>query len=96
MIHPFVATIPTGLAWLPSEREVEHVLELPIGGRSTSRTGERPRSNAAASTFQTDAYVLDDHVIWGATARIIELLLERLEMGTPGALRLAAKPHPAP
>jgi hypothetical protein len=27
-------------------------------------------------SFQTDAYVLDGHVIWGATARILELLLE--------------------
>jgi hypothetical protein len=29
--------------------------------------------------FETDAYVVDDHLIWGATARILESLLERAE-----------------
>jgi hypothetical protein len=36
--------------------------------------------------FQTDAYVVGEHLIWGATARIIELLLERLD--TRGGLAL--------
>ena len=30
-------------------------------------------------TFETDAYVVGEHLIWGATARIIEHLLERLD-----------------
>ena len=64
--------------------------------RRSAPPGRKTSIERRGITFQTDAYVLDDHVIWGATARIIELLLERLEMGTPGALRLAAKPHPAP
>jgi hypothetical protein len=29
-------------------------------------------------TFHTDAYVVDEHVIWGATARILSDLFERL------------------
>jgi hypothetical protein len=29
-------------------------------------------------TFETDVYIVDEHLIWGATARIIEELLERL------------------
>ncbi len=40
-------------------------------------------------TFETDAYVVDEHVIWGATARILEHLLERLSAGPAGQLSLA-------
>ena len=29
-------------------------------------------------TFETDTYVVDDHLIWGATARILGDLLDRL------------------
>jgi hypothetical protein len=30
-------------------------------------------------SFETDVYIVDEHLIWGATARILENLLERLE-----------------
>jgi hypothetical protein len=29
--------------------------------------------------FRTDVYVVDDHLIWGATARILGDLLDRVE-----------------
>jgi hypothetical protein len=35
-------------------------------------------------SFDTDAYVVGEHLIWGATARIIEHLLERLHTGGAG------------
>ena len=40
-------------------------------------------------TFETDAYVVGEHLIWGATARILEHLLERLERRTTARRRLA-------
>jgi 8-oxo-dGTP pyrophosphatase MutT (NUDIX family) len=79
LIHPFVAAIPAGLAWRLSPREVDAVLELPVQQLRASRT--RTRMQRRGITFETDAYVLDEHLIWGATARILELLLERLEQG---------------
>ncbi len=82
VIHPYVATIPAGLAWRLSAREVEEVLELPLQAIADAAT--KTQLQRRGITFQTDAYVLDGHVIWGATARIIELLLERLEPGAPG------------
>jgi 8-oxo-dGTP pyrophosphatase MutT (NUDIX family) len=94
VIHPFVARIPAGLTWVPSEREVEQVLELPVSEVRAARgmtTIER-----RGISFQTDAYLLDGHVIWGATARIIEHLLERLDVSTKGTPRLStAGPDPA-
>ena len=42
-------------------------------------------------TFQTDAYIVDEHLIWGATARILDHLLERLSADGSG-LALAQDP----
>ena len=76
VIHPFVGMIPTGLAWRVSEREVDAVLELPLRALRASRT--RTKMERRGISFETDAYILDDHLIWGATARILEHLLERV------------------
>jgi len=76
VIHPFVATIPAGLAWRLSPREVDAVLELPLEALDAGRT--RTRMERRGFTFETDAFVVDEHLIWGATARILENLFERL------------------
>ncbi len=77
VIHPFVGLIPAGLAWRISEREVDAVLELPLRILLESRT--RTRITRRGIAFETDAYIVEDHVIWGATARILEHLLERAD-----------------
>jgi 8-oxo-dGTP pyrophosphatase MutT (NUDIX family) len=82
LIHPFVASIPAGLKWAPSESEVDAVLELRLQQVRDSR--ERVEMTRRGFTFETDAYIVGEHLIWGATARIIENLLERLEEGLPG------------
>lgn len=84
-IHPYVGEIPAGLAWSLSPREVDAVLELPLETVRASRT--RTQMERRGFTFETDAYIVGEHLIWGATARIIELLLERVAPG--GALALA-------
>ncbi len=77
VIHPFVGVIPTGLAWALSEREVDEVLELSLAALREGRT--RTRLERRGISFETDAYVVGEHLIWGATARILESLLERAE-----------------
>ena len=76
-IHPFVGAIPPGVAWQLSPREVDAVLELPLAEIRAGRTVTRLQRRGVS--FLTDAYVVDDHLIWGATARIIEHLLARLD-----------------
>jgi 8-oxo-dGTP pyrophosphatase MutT (NUDIX family) len=76
VIHPFVGTIPAGVSWRPSAREVDAVLELPLSAIRAGRT--RTPMERRGIKFETDAYVIDDHLIWGATARILEHLLEQL------------------
>jgi 8-oxo-dGTP pyrophosphatase MutT (NUDIX family) len=77
VIHPFVGLIAEGRAWRLSAREVDAVLELPLEALRAGRT--HTRIERRGITFETDAYVVDEHLIWGATARILEHLLEELD-----------------
>jgi len=86
LIHPFVGVIAAGQRWRLSAREVDAVLELPLGELAQSRT--RTRLERRGISFETDAYVLDGHLIWGATYRILADLLQRLQAGD-GGLTLA-------
>jgi 8-oxo-dGTP pyrophosphatase MutT (NUDIX family) len=89
-IHPFVAQIPAGIAWRLSAREVDAVLEPPL---SEVRAGaSKVPIERRGITFETDAYVVDEHVIWGATARILANLFEQLAPAAQGRLALTSAP----
>lgn len=75
-IHPFIGVIPAGQSWQLSPREVDAVLELPLRALQESRT--RTHLQRRGISFETDAYILDGHLIWGATYRILSDLLQRL------------------
>jgi 8-oxo-dGTP pyrophosphatase MutT (NUDIX family) len=76
-IYPFAALIAPGRTWTPSVREVDRVLELRLADLRASR--ERRRIIRRGIPFRTHVYVLDDErYIWGATARIVADLLDRL------------------
>lgn len=64
------------IAWKPSPNEVELVLELPLHALIAGYA-KRPITRRGF-TFEADTYVVGDHLIWGATARILGDLLERL------------------
>jgi hypothetical protein len=77
-----------------SAREVDAVLELAVADVLAGRT--RTQIERRGIKFETDAYVVGEHLIWGATARIIAHLLERLQAPAQGALTLSAEaPGPA-
>jgi 8-oxo-dGTP pyrophosphatase MutT (NUDIX family) len=88
LIHPFVGLIPAGRRWQPSPAEVYAVLELPLQALRDGRT--RTQLERRGIAFETDAYIIGETVIWGATARIVENLLEQLEelLGAAPAGRL--------
>jgi 8-oxo-dGTP pyrophosphatase MutT (NUDIX family) len=75
-VYPFVGLIEPGHAWRPSAAEVAAVLEFPLG-RLRAGFGRR-RLTRRGVPFRTDVYVVDDQLIWGATARILADLLERV------------------
>ncbi len=74
-IYPFVGLLTAGQRWRLSEREVESVLETPL--RELRASVGTTTLQRRGITFQTPAYLLGEHVIWGATARIVDQLLER-------------------
>ncbi len=84
LIHPFVGLIPTRQNWRPSPREVDAVLELPLRALRESKT--RTQMERRGISFQTDTYILAEHLIWGATARILDDLYEHVETILPAGV----------
>jgi 8-oxo-dGTP pyrophosphatase MutT (NUDIX family) len=76
-IHPFVGVIEPGHAWMPQPTEVEEVLELSLPDLVSGF--EMKRLIRRGVPIKTPAYTVGGHFIWGATARIVQHLLERLE-----------------
>ena len=76
-IHPFVGLIEPGRTWVPQEAEVAQVLELSLG--DLRRGHEYKRLLRKGVPIKTPSYTVHGHFVWGATARIVEELLARLE-----------------
>jgi 8-oxo-dGTP pyrophosphatase MutT (NUDIX family) len=75
-IHPFVGLLDGQRTWRASASEVDAVLEPSLREVRAGRT--RTRIERRGIAFETDAYVFDEQLVWGATARILEGLLERV------------------
>ena len=75
-VYPFVGLIEPGMEWVLSPREVAEVLELSL--RDLRAGYGRRRMIRRGVPFRTDVYVVGDHLIWGATARILGDLLDRI------------------
>jgi 8-oxo-dGTP pyrophosphatase MutT (NUDIX family) len=76
-IYPFVGVIAPTTAWRPSAGEVAEVLELSLP--KLKQGYGRERLIRRGLPFRTDVYKTDGALIWGATARILGDLFERLE-----------------
>ncbi len=75
-VYPFVGVIAPGRAWTLSPREVAAVLELSL---EDLRAGYgRRRLVRRGLPIRTDSYVVGDDLIWGATARILADLFDRV------------------
>jgi 8-oxo-dGTP pyrophosphatase MutT (NUDIX family) len=75
-VYPFVGLIEPGREWTLSPREVAEVLEFGLGDL---RAGYgRRRLVRRGLPFRTDVYCVGDDLIWGATARILGDLLDRV------------------
>jgi 8-oxo-dGTP pyrophosphatase MutT (NUDIX family) len=75
-VFPFVGLIDPGQIWVPQETEVAQVLELSlpdlVGGHEMKRLVRK------GVPIKTPTYTVGDHLVWGATARILQHLLTRL------------------
>ncbi len=72
-IYPFVGKIAAGQVWNLQPTEVETILELSL---DDVRAGySRQRLVRRGIAFRTDTYTVGEHMIWGATGRIVADLL---------------------
>ena len=76
-VYPFVGIIEPGMEWTLSPREVAAVLELSV--RDLRAGYGRRRLLRRGVPFRTDVYVVGEDLIWGATARILADLLDRID-----------------
>jgi 8-oxo-dGTP pyrophosphatase MutT (NUDIX family) len=75
-VHPFVGLIPEGLSFRPSPSEVAAILLFRL---EELRAGFAMRRLVRRGIpIRTPTYVIGEHLIWGATARILGELLGRL------------------
>ena len=75
-VHPFVGLIDQGLRFEPNPSEVESVLVASLDDLEAAYAKRRLVRRGVP--IKTDTYVISDQLIWGATARILGLLLERI------------------
>ncbi|MGH2961189.1 MAG: NUDIX hydrolase [Solirubrobacterales bacterium] len=83
MIHTFVGLIPSGLAFEPNPAEVAAVLLLHIDELEAGFAKRRLVRRGVP--IKTETYVVGDHLVWGATARILSTLFARALVQAPGA-----------
>jgi 8-oxo-dGTP pyrophosphatase MutT (NUDIX family) len=76
-VHPFVGLIPEGLEFTPNPAEVAAVLLFRL---DELRAGFGMRRLVRRGVpIRTPTYVVGEHLVWGATARILGSLLERID-----------------
>jgi 8-oxo-dGTP pyrophosphatase MutT (NUDIX family) len=75
-VHPFVGLIEEGMRFEPNPSEVESVLVASLDDLEAAY--EKRRLVRRGVPIKTDTYLVSDKLIWGATARILGLLLERI------------------
>jgi 8-oxo-dGTP pyrophosphatase MutT (NUDIX family) len=79
-IYPFVGVLEAPPEWVVADTEVAEVLDLPL---EAVRAGHDIRRLVRRGIpFRTDTYEVGEHMIWGATARIVADLLGRLSPAT--------------
>jgi 8-oxo-dGTP pyrophosphatase MutT (NUDIX family) len=75
-VHPLVGLIDEGMRFEPNPTEVESVLVASLDDLAAAY--EKRRLVRRGVPIKTDTYLVADKLIWGATARILAELFDRL------------------
>jgi 8-oxo-dGTP pyrophosphatase MutT (NUDIX family) len=76
-VTPFIGWIDQMPALSPSPHEVAEVIVVPIA-KLTDEIRSEPGFEHGGRTYPTEAWVWEDNVIWGVTARVVRNFLELL------------------
>ena len=80
-VTPFVGVIPHPFPYRRQEREVEAVVEVPLGFLSESGRLRIEQWDLEGQTVEVLFWEYRGYTIWGATARILKELLDVIEGG---------------
>ena len=76
-VEPYVAAVPQPYVWRPAEAEIAEVIEAPLASLMDPAILEKkPMAGREGLVL---FYHFGNHVIWGATAKILSDLLEALK-----------------
>ena len=79
---PFAGTIPYPYEFSPQEAEVAEVLEVPVSSLMDA-ANRRDEIHVSNGDFQyAPVFAYDGHIIFGATARILDRFIELLKTST--------------
>jgi 8-oxo-dGTP pyrophosphatase MutT (NUDIX family) len=81
LITPVVGIIPYPYPFQASPREVDEMLLVPFDVFSHPTKHRRETFEYEGRTYETDFYHHQEHIIWGATARILRELVELMDGG---------------
>ena len=70
-IQPFVGVIPGDLTYLPNPEEIELILEVPLAELLAPQSPRRELWRRGGRDHEVYFFDYGQHVIWGATARIL-------------------------
>jgi 8-oxo-dGTP pyrophosphatase MutT (NUDIX family) len=76
IISPFVGIIPYPYQFRLSEEEVEEIIEVPISALRDKRNYKEETQFYQGKTYLACTYEYNNHIIWGATARIVRHFLD--------------------
>jgi 8-oxo-dGTP pyrophosphatase MutT (NUDIX family) len=80
LVVPYVGMLWTDPAFVPNAGEIAEVLEFPLADLAGAHREEEWEWEGRR--FMTNVFAMGDAVIWGATARILALFLDRLRGAT--------------
>jgi 8-oxo-dGTP pyrophosphatase MutT (NUDIX family) len=75
-ISPFVAFIPYPYKFTSSPYEISEIFSIPVSALLHEANRKKERYTFGGKVFVNYSYEYEGRVIWGATARIVEQLLE--------------------
>ncbi len=76
-VYPFVGIVESGSIFRPNPAEVTEVLEFAVSDLVSVR--KKKRLMRKGVPIKSDIYEIGEDLIWGATARMLSSLLERIQ-----------------
>ena len=80
-VQPFLGITATTPQFIPQEEEVEAILEIPLQEFMSDRVlTTETLTTSYAKSIEVPAFLLEGHVVWGATAMMLNEVREMLKL----------------